>query len=367
MRNQPCYLTTGGGHRPESLPTLWSRATTPLRRLGRTLDTPATPRFLAAATAVALVLAVTLMTVLVHLASTPRAASTLLTPPPLTRFDAAPRLGSPTGPELTRGASSSPTPEADTAGQPALATASSAGSSAGSSTAMTASEAARLAVRTIPGLVNITTRLPDGSGEAGTGIVVRGSGLVLTAAHVVAGAVTLHAVDLGDGQDYPATVIGADRRHDIALIQLNGASGLTTAHLATAATTTVLGEQVESVGNAYGRGYPTLGTGPITALDQTITDPADPGRRIRGLIAANNSILPGQSGGPMLNRAAQVIGVNDAYQLTTTAGTATGVGYAIRINVAVAAARTLLAHHNHQTRPRLVPAHSRQTRSPRAS
>jgi S1-C subfamily serine protease len=78
--------------------------------------------------------------------------------------------------------------------------------------------------------------------------------LVLTAAHVVAVAVTLRAVDLGVGYDYPATLIGTDRRHDIALIQLQGAAGLPTAHLADSDTTVQPGELVESIGNAYGRG-----------------------------------------------------------------------------------------------------------------
>jgi S1-C subfamily serine protease len=196
--------------------------------------------------------------------------------------------------------------------------------------------------------VDITTELPDGGGEAGTGIVLRDSGLVLTAAHVVSGAVTIRAVDLGDGQDYPATLVGIDRRHDIVVIHLVGASGLPTARLANSDTTTAVGDQVESVGNSYGRGYPSIGVGPVVALGRTITSPALPGHRMNGLIAARNHIKPGQSGGPMLNTVGEVIAVNDAYQqISTTDTTPSGIGFAIPIATALHVAHSLLTHYNH--------------------
>lgn len=210
-----------------------------------------------------------------------------------------------------------------------------------STAALTPAQAARLALRAVPGLVNITTENSDGSGEAGTGIVLRPDGLVLTAGHVVSGAVTLHADDLGDGQTYTATVIGIDTRHDVALIKLEEASGLRTARLSS--TGILPGEQVLSVGNAYGRGYPSIGFGPVTALGQSISNPALPGHRISGLIAANNSIAPGESGGPMLNRAGEVIGMNEAYQLAGADHTPTGLGYAVPLRTALRAAHTLLA------------------------
>ena len=126
-------------------------------------------------------------------------------------------------------------------------------------------------------------------------MVLRPDGLVLTAGHVVAGAVTVHADDLGDGQTYTATVIGIDARHDVALIQLEDATGLRTARLSS---TGIHPGQVLSVGNAYGRGYPSIGFGPVTALGQSISNPALPGHRISGLIAADNSIAPRESGDP---------------------------------------------------------------------
>jgi len=70
------------------------------------------------------------------------------------------------------------------------------------------------------------------SGQAAaTGIVLNSSGLVLTNNHVVDGAGSISATDVGNGRTYTATVVGYDRSHDIALIQLNNASGLKTAQI----------------------------------------------------------------------------------------------------------------------------------------
>jgi S1-C subfamily serine protease len=66
---------------------------------------------------------------------------------------------------------------------------------------------------------------------AGTGIVVDAGGLVLTNNHVIDGANMISATDVGNGRTYPATLLGRDRRHDIALLQLRGATGLATAPL----------------------------------------------------------------------------------------------------------------------------------------
>jgi S1-C subfamily serine protease len=119
------------------------------------------------------------------------------------------------------------------------------------------------------------------------------------------------------------------------VIQLRGASGLRTARLADTDTTPRFGDQVASIGNSYGQGYPDVHTGPITALHQLIPTPSAPGRRLGGLIEADNGIVPGMSGGPMVDRAGDVIGMNDACRVNTPGGSPTGYGYAIPIGTAL--------------------------------
>ena len=81
-------------------------------------------------------------------------------------------------------------------------------------------------------IVNITTTLDRGE-AAGTGIVLTADGEVITNYHVIAGANTIEAVDIGNGKTYTAHVIGYSASEDIAILQLEGASGLATARIAT--------------------------------------------------------------------------------------------------------------------------------------
>jgi S1-C subfamily serine protease len=87
----------------------------------------------------------------------------------------------------------------------------------------------------------------------------------------------------------------------------------------------------------------------VTALGQTISNPVSLGHRISGLIAADNSIVPGESGGPMLNRMGEVVGMNDAYELAGTDRTPTGVGFAVPISAALHGAHALLLRHQQAT------------------
>lgn len=85
-----------------------------------------------------------------------------------------------------------------------------------------------------PAVVDIDTQMSYQSAVgAGTGIVLSPNGQVLTNNHVIEGATSITAVDIGNGQSYQANVIGYDRSHDVAVLQLNGASGLTVANWVT--------------------------------------------------------------------------------------------------------------------------------------
>jgi S1-C subfamily serine protease len=102
--------------------------------------------------------------------------------------------------------------------------------------------------------VDINTRLSKPNVQAaGTGIVLDPSGHVLTNNHVINGATSITVTDIGNGQTYPATVLGYDSTHDIAVLQLQGASGLATALIGDSGTVDV-GEEIAAIGNAGGRG-----------------------------------------------------------------------------------------------------------------
>src|SRR5208282_107940 len=122
-----------------------------------------------------------------------------------------------------------------------------------------------------PGLVIINTALQYNSeAAAGTGMVINADGLVLTNNHVIDGSTQITATVISTGKTYPARVVGYDRTGDVALIQLQNASGLTTVPIGNSSSVKA-GAAVVAMGNAEGRGHITVTPGHITALNQTIT------------------------------------------------------------------------------------------------
>src|SRR6202044_1892429 len=99
--------------------------------------------------------------------------------------------------------------------------------SGGGNSSANSAAAASVARKVTPGLVDVDTETADGP-AAGTGMVVTSDGEVLTNNHVINGAESVTATDLGNGRTYTAHVIGYDRKNDVAVIQLEGASGLAT-------------------------------------------------------------------------------------------------------------------------------------------
>src|SRR6201999_963449 len=156
-----------------------------------------------------------------------------------------------------------------------------------------------------PTIVDVDAQLTYQSAVgAGTGIAI-GPSTVLTNNHVVAGATTLTVRSIGNGQTFPATVIGFDRSHDIAVLQLAG-GGLPVANIGNSDTVKV-GDPVVSLGNAGGAGgAPSVEEGHIGALGQTVSaNDALTGstETLNGLIQVNANIRPGDSGGPTVNAA----------------------------------------------------------------
>src|ERR1700743_693218 len=179
-----------------------------------------------------------------------------------------------------------------------------------------------------PQIVDIDAKLGFQSAiGAGTGIVIDPS-VVLTNNHVIAGATDLTARSIANGQTYGATVIGFDRQHDIAVLQLAG-GGLPVANIGNSDTVKV-GDPVVSLGNAGGAGGgPSGEEGQSGALGQTVSaNDALTGstETLNGLIQVNANIRPGDSGGPTVNAANQVIGLNTAATANYHLGRGPGFG-----------------------------------------
>jgi S1-C subfamily serine protease len=167
-----------------------------------------------------------------------------------------------------------------------------------------------------PALVDVASTLGYQQAESlGTGLVLTSTGEILTNNHVIEGATSIKVTDIGNGQSYPAKVVGYNQTKDIAVLQLQGASGLKTVRLGNSDTAAV-GQKVVALGNAGGKGgTPSVATGQITGLNASITA-SDEGsgttEQLTGLINHNAPIRPGDSGGPLVNTAGEVIGIDTA-------------------------------------------------------
>ena len=202
---------------------------------------------------------------------------------------------------------------------------------------MSSAEAAAVADEVTPGVVNINTRTGRGEG-AGTGMILSGDGLVLTNNHVIEGATEIVVTDADSGEQYRAEVVGTAPTDDVAVIQLDGASGLDTVDTGDSSEVAV-GDPVVAIGNAGGRGgMPTVVTGGVVATEQSITVTDEMGggaERLSGLLQIDAPIEPGDSGGPLANSEGEVVGINTAASADSINGRTTGEGYAIPINAAL--------------------------------
>lgn len=166
----------------------------------------------------------------------------------------------------------------------------------------------------------------------GTGIVFSAGGLVLTNAHVVDGATDVTVTTTGDRQPRRASVVGTDPDNDIAVLRLENTEGLIVAQLGRSAETEV-GDDVVAIGNALGlRGDPSVTRGIVSALDRSIGE-------LTGLLQTDAAINSGNSGGPLVNAAGQVIGINTAIAVQSNAQ---NIGFAIPIDRAKAIAERLV-------------------------
>jgi len=198
-----------------------------------------------------------------------------------------------------------------------------------------------------PGLVLINTALQyESEAAAGTGMVINADGLVLTNNHVIEDSTKITATVISTGKSYQARVVGYDETGDVALIQLQNASGLTTVPIGNSSSVKAA-NPVVAMGNAEGQGKITVTAGHITALNTTITASDEAGststETLHGMIQTNADIVPGDSGGPLASSAG-VIGMDTAGN-DSSGQQGPAAGFAIPINTALSVARQIAADH----------------------
>src|SRR5246500_818146 len=195
--------------------------------------------------------------------------------------------------------------------------------------------------KNLPSVVNITSKavtfdffygLVPQEGQ-GSGFIIDKEGHILTNYHVVADArqveVTLH-----NRKKYRATIVGMDRSHDLAVIQIK-APDLTPAVLGDSRNLQV-GQKVYAIGNPFGLAG-TMTRGIVSSI-RSVREPD--GMRIEDAIQTDASINPGNSGGPLMNWHGEVIGINT--MIASSVGQSAGIGFAIPINTAKAVLNDLV-------------------------
>ncbi|MBQ1298717.1 trypsin-like peptidase domain-containing protein [Candidatus Saccharibacteria bacterium] len=167
------------------------------------------------------------------------------------------------------------------------------------------------------------------SSAAGTGIIVTEDGYILTNKHVINGATKVTVV-LDDGTTYEdVKVVATDPLNDVAYLKIDDVSDLTPAKLGDSKTISV-GQQVIAIGNALGQYQNTVTSGIISGTGRSVTASDGTGRNtetLSDMIQTDAAINSGNSGGPLVNAAGEVIGIN-----TATSTSAENMGFAIPIS-----------------------------------
>ncbi len=190
-----------------------------------------------------------------------------------------------------------------------------------------------------PSLILIQTEIPDEDGEAGygvgSGIVINTNGDILTSLHVVAKATDIQLI-FADGSKSSAQVVVEQPENDIAVLHASEPPELLVPAILGNPNAMRIGDEAFVVGNPLGL-YSSMSVGVISGFNRTF-QPQNSNQKLQGLIQIDAAVNPGNSGGPLLNRAGQVIGIVTGLVNPTEQEVFIGIGFAVPINVAGAAA-----------------------------
>jgi S1-C subfamily serine protease len=188
-------------------------------------------------------------------------------------------------------------------------------------------------------LVQIDTKILSQNGKVqgalGTGVIIDDSGSILTALHVVAQAIDIQ-VTYADGVQSPGSVIAQTPENDIAVVRAGPLPpGIGPAVLGNPSDLQI-GDDAFVVGNPFGI-YGSLTSGTISGLNRSF-QPTDHSQKLTGLIQFDAAVNPGNSGGPLINRDGEVVGIVSGLVNPTGQDVFIGIGFAVPIDTAASAA-----------------------------
>jgi S1-C subfamily serine protease len=202
--------------------------------------------------------------------------------------------------------------------------------STGPTTTTAAPAVAAAVYRTIqPSLVLVRASLADGSTSLGSGVIVTQQGEIMTAAHVVDGATSIE-VTFADGTTSAAEVATSTAERDTAVLSPDQPPSVIVPAVLGGGVT--VGDDTFSVGNPLGLAE-SMTAGVVSGLDRSI-EREDGGGELSGLIQFDAAVNPGSSGGPLLNRQGQVVGIVTARANPTGHRFFVGIGFAVPIATA---------------------------------
>jgi S1-C subfamily serine protease len=190
-----------------------------------------------------------------------------------------------------------------------------------------------------PSLVLVQTKTPGAGGKIekglGSGVIIDDIGDILTSLHVVAGATDIQVM-FADGTQSGAEVVATQPENDIAVLRASQPPELLVPAILGNPHAMSVGDEVYAVGNPFGL-YGSMSAGVISGFNRSFK-PANSNQELDGLIQIDAAVNPGNSGGPLLNRDGEVIGIVEGIANPTDQSFFVGIGFAVPINVAGGAA-----------------------------